>query len=98
MPIYALNLVELETLKTYIKIYLKIGYIQYSISLTNASILFNKNPDNSFCLYINYRDLNNLIIKNWYPLSLIGKFLDWLSRAKQLILLHLISRYYQKII
>ena len=41
-PIYSLGLVELETLKTYIKINLANGFIQPSKSLAKALILFNK--------------------------------------------------------
>lgn len=40
-PIYSLELVELKTLKTYIKTYLKTVFIQPSKSLAGAPILFN---------------------------------------------------------
>ena len=35
------------------------------------------------------------MIKNWYPLPLIGKVLDQLGRAKRFTQLDLISAYYQ---
>lgn len=63
-PIYTLSPVELKTLKTYIKTYLKTGFIQPSKSLVGTLILFDKKPDNSLCLYVDYQDLNNLTIKN----------------------------------
>ena len=94
-PICSLGPVELETLKTYIKTHLKTGFIWPSKSLTCASILFNKKPDSSLWLCVNYWGLNNLIIKNWYPLSLIGEALNWLGRAKQFTQLNLTSIYYQ---
>ena len=78
-PIYSLGLVELETLKTYIETHLKTGFIQPSKSLAGASILFNKKPDGSFRLCIDYQDLNNLTIKNRYPLSLIRESLNRLG-------------------
>ena len=53
-PIYALNPMELEILKAYIETHLKTGFIQPSKSPAGASILFNKKPDGSFCLYIDY--------------------------------------------
>ncbi len=93
-PIYAFSLVELETLKAYIKIHLKIEFIRPSKSLAGAPILFDKKPDHSLCLYMNYRGLNNLTIKNWYPFSLIGEALDCLGRAKQFIQLDLTNAYY----
>ncbi len=63
-PIYTLSLVELETLKTYIKTYLKPGFIRPSKSPISAPILFNKKPDGSLRLCVNYRGFNNLTIKN----------------------------------
>ena len=79
--IYSLGLVELETLNTYIKTYLKTGLILFSKSPKVVPILFNKKLDRNLRLCINYRGLNNLIVKNWYPLPLIGKTLDWLDQA-----------------
>lgn len=52
--IYALTLVKPKTLKIYIKIYLKTGFILPSKSSVGVSILFDKKPDGIFCLYINY--------------------------------------------
>ena len=75
-PIYSLGLVELETLKTYIETHLKIGFIWPSKSPASAPILFDKKPDGSFRLCVNYQGLNNLTIKNQYPLPLISESLD----------------------
>ena len=63
-PIYSLRPVELETLKTYIEIHLKSGFIQPSKSPAGAPILFHKKPDGRFWLCVNNQGLNNLIIKN----------------------------------
>ena len=53
-PFYALSSVDLETLKTYIKSHLETGFIQPSKSLVDALILFDKKPNYSFRLYVNY--------------------------------------------
>ena len=53
-PIYAFCLVELETLKIYIEIYLKTGFIQPFKSPLYAFILFNKKFYDSLYLCINY--------------------------------------------
>lgn len=53
-PIYSLGSIKLETLKTYIEIYLKSGFIWPSKSLVGAFILFNKKSDSNFWLYIDY--------------------------------------------
>ena len=63
-PIYSLGPVELEILKTYIKTHLQTRFIWPSKPPVNASILFDKKPDGSFCLCIDYQDLNNFTIKN----------------------------------
>ncbi len=52
--IYTLNSVELETLKAYIETYLKTGFIRPSKSLAGAPIFFDKKPDGSFCLCVDY--------------------------------------------
>lgn len=93
--IYALSSVELEMLKTYIKSHLKTGFIQPSRSLTGAPILFNKKLDGNLRLCVDYRGLNNLIIKNRYPLPLIGESLDRLGRAKHFTQLDLTSAYHR---
>ncbi len=82
-PIYSLGPVELETLKAYIKNNLVNGFIRPSKSPTRAPIFFNKKPDNSLRLCVDYRGLNNLKIKNWYSLSLVGESLDQLGRVQR---------------
>ena len=83
MPIYSLEPIELETFKTYIKTNLVNVFISALKLPANALILFLHKLNNSFCLCVNYQGLNDLTIKNWYLLSLIGKSLDWLGWAKQ---------------
>ena len=85
---------ELETLKAYIETNLANGFIKPSKSLAGAPILFDRKLDGSLRLYVDYRGLNNLTIKNLYPLPLIGESLDRLGRAKQFIQLDLTSAYY----
>ena len=82
-PIYYLSPVELETLKAYIETHLKTGFIQPSKFLAGALIFFDKKPDSSLCLYVDYRELNSLTIKNRYLISLIGESLDRLSHTKR---------------
>ena len=94
-PIYNLGPVELETLKAYIETHLKTGFIRPSKSPAGASILFDKKPDGSLRLCVDYRGLNNLTIKNRYPLPLIGESLDRLGRAKRFTQLDLTSAYHR---
>lgn len=86
---------ELKTLKIYIETHLKIGFIRPFKSLAGALILFDNKPDSKFHLCINYKGLNNFIIKNQYPLPLIGELLDQLGSTKRFTQLDLTSAYHQ---
>ena len=92
--IYSLGPMELKSLKTYIETHLNNEFIQPSKSPAGATILFDKNPDGSFHLCVDYWGLNNPTIKNQYPLPLIGKSLDRLGQVKRLIQLDLTSAYH----
>ena len=94
-PIYSLGPVELETLKAYIETNLANKFIRPSKSPAGAPILFDRKSDSSLRLCVNYQGLNNLTIKNRYPLPLIGESLDRLRRAKQFTQLDLTSAYHQ---
>ena len=52
--IYSLELVELEILKIYIKINLANGFFRPFKSPTRAPILFNRKPNRSFRLFVDY--------------------------------------------
>ena len=86
---------ELKTLKAYIETNLANGFVRPSKSPASALILFDRKSDGSFRLCVNYWGLNNLTIKNRYPLPLIRDLLDWLGRAKRFTQLDLTSAYYQ---
>ena len=75
-PIYSLESVELETLKTYIETNLANGFIRPSKSSTGTPILFDKKPDRSLRLCVDYQRFNNLTIKNQFSLLLIGELLN----------------------
>ncbi len=94
-PIYSLGLVELDTLKAYIENNLASGFIRTFKSLAGATILFDKKPDGSLRLCLDYRGLNNLIIKNGYALALVGESLDRLGRAWRFTQLDLTNAYHQ---
>ena len=74
---------ELEILKAYIENNLANGFIRPFKSPVGVPIFFDKKPDNSLRLYVKYRGLNNLTIKNWYPLPLVGELLNQLGQDQQ---------------
>lgn len=82
-PIYSLGLVELEILKTYIKTNLANSFIRFFKSLASALILFARKLNESFWLCVDYRGVNNITIKNRYPLLLIDKSLNYLGHDNQ---------------
>ena len=69
--IYSLGPVKLEILKAYIKNNQVNSFYRPSKSPVGAFIFFIKKLDSSLRLCGNYQGLNNLTIKNEYPLSLI---------------------------
>ena len=81
-PIYPLSTPELQVLREYLHDNLVKGFIRHSTSSAGAPILFVKKKDGSLRLCVDYRRLNLLTKKNWYPLPLIGEALDRLSGAK----------------
>ncbi len=93
-PIYSLGPMELETLKAYIENNLASGFIRPSKSPAGVSILFDKKLDGSLRLCMDYRGLNNLTIKNQYPLPLVRESLDWLGRAQRFTQLDLTNAYH----
>ncbi|GJT21441.1 putative reverse transcriptase domain-containing protein [Tanacetum coccineum] len=55
------------------------GFIRPSSSPWGAPVLFVKKKDGSFRMYIDYRELNKLTIKNRYPLPRIDDLFDQLQ-------------------
>jgi hypothetical protein len=72
------------------------GYIKPSSSPWGAPILFVKKKDGSMRLCVNYRDLNEVIVKNKYPLPRIDNLFDQLNGAKYFSKIDLRSGYYQQ--
>ena len=93
--IYSFGPMELEILKAYIENNLANGFIRPSKSPIEALILFNKKPDGSLRLCVDYQGLNNLRIKNRYPLSLFGESWHWLDWAQRFTPLDLTNVYHQ---
>ena len=91
--IYKQNAEELRVLLKYLKTMLVRGLIKKSISPIGAPILFIKKLDNTLCLCVNYRALNEITVKNCYPLPYIDKMLDQLVGAKVFSILDLQDAY-----
>jgi len=85
---------ELDILQEYLLKNLALDRIRKFISLVNALMLFVLKSDNSLRLCINYCNLNVIIIKNKYSLSLIKKTLNRLINVVYFTKLNLKNAYY----
>jgi predicted transport protein len=70
-PIYSLSKRELKALRKYIDENLAKGYIRAFKSPARYSILFVSKKDGKLRIYVDYRKLNKMTIKNRYILPLI---------------------------
>ena len=57
------------------------GLIRPSSSLWGCPAIFVKRKDMSLCMFVDYRPLNAMTIKNKYPLPRIDILFDLLSKA-----------------
>ena len=92
--LYNLNKTELTTLWDYIDINLLNNFIKSFKSFAEALILFIKKKDDILRLYVDYRSLNLVMIKNCYLLSLIDESLNYLEWVKIFTKLDLTSAYH----
>ena len=81
-PIYRLTQQEEKALEDYCNENLSKKWIQHSKSPAGAPIFFVKKKDGSLQPCVDYKGLNNITIKNRYPLPLISSILVTLSKAK----------------
>jgi hypothetical protein len=73
---------ELQELKTYIDVNIKKEFIRPSESPARFPVMFVPKKNRKLQLYIDFRRLNEITIKNQYPLPNISKLQDQLSHAK----------------
>jgi glutaredoxin-related protein len=72
---------ELKELKEQLKFFLDKGFIRLSSSPWGCPVLFVKKKDDSSCMCVDYHPLNEVTIKNKYPLPRIDILFDQLSGA-----------------
>jgi hypothetical protein len=86
---------ELEELKKQLRELQEKGYIRPSSSPWGSPVLFVKKKDGSLRMCIDYRSLNEVTIKNKYPLPRIDDLFDQVKGAKYFSKIDLRSGYYQ---
>jgi hypothetical protein len=86
--IYNLSTTKLKILKNYMNEYMKKSFIIEFVSFTKTFIFFVKKTNDKFHLCVNYKNLNEIIIKNRYSLFFINENLNRLFEAKIFIKLN----------
>ncbi|GJZ49374.1 putative reverse transcriptase domain-containing protein, partial [Tanacetum coccineum] len=92
---YRLAPSEMKELPVQLQELLEKGFIRPSSSPWGASVLFVKKKDGSFRMFIDYRELNKLIVKNCYPLMRIDDLFDQLKGSSVYSKIDLRSGYHQ---
>ena len=73
---YRMALTELKELKEQLQELLEKGFIRPSAAPWGAPVLFMKKKDGTMRLCINYRELNQVTVRNKYPLPRIDDLFD----------------------
>ncbi|KAL4013261.1 hypothetical protein IC575_025423 [Cucumis melo] len=92
---YRMALAELKELKVQLQEMLDKGFIRPSVPPWGAPVLFVKKKDGSMRLWIDYRELNKVTVKNRYPLPRIEDLFDQLQGATMFSKIDLRSGYHQ---
>ena len=92
---YRMSTAELKELKEQLMELLERGFIRPSTSPWGAPVLFVRKKDGTLRLCIDYRQLNQLTIKNKYPLPRIDDLFDQLAGSQYFSKIDLRSGYHQ---
>ena len=79
--LYNISRDEQEVLKDYLKDNLSKGFIRASQSPAASPVLFVKKADGGLRFCVDYRALNELTVKNRYPIPLLNETLQRLSKS-----------------
>jgi hypothetical protein len=94
-PARRLSPVEMAEAEKQVNMLLEKGLISPSSSPFGAPVVFASKPDGSLRMCIDYRALNNVTVKNRFPLPRIDDLLDNLRGAQVFSALDLTSGYWQ---
>jgi len=93
-PLRPLNEEKMKALEEYLDVNEKRGWIRASTSPAGTPIHFVKKKDGGLRLCVDYRQLNEITVKDRTPLPLIGESLDELSSATVYTKLYIRDAYY----
>ena len=92
---YKMSVPEAIELKEQLRQLLEKAFIRPSVSPWGAPVLFQKKKDGTLRLCIDYQGLNNLTVRNKYPIPRIDELLDRLYESIVFSTIDLKSGYYQ---
>lgn len=90
-PLYGVSREELKTLKEWLEENLRRGFIRPSSSPVASPVLFVKKQDGGLRFCVDYRALNNVTVKDRYPLPLIKESLNNLAGVKYFSKIDIVS-------
>ena len=93
--LYNLFQKKLAELRSYLNNALNKNWVKFSISLVDVSIFFVFKKHERLRPYMDYKNFNTIIIKNYHFLLFITKTLNRLCEIKRFIKLNLKNIYYQ---
>ena len=94
-PCYKMSMAELDAMKQQIDEMLEQGFIQKSKSAFASPAIMVKKKDGTFRLVIDFRKLNEMTIKNRYPLPLQDELFERLQGARWFSKIDLRTGFYQ---
>jgi hypothetical protein len=92
---YRMSVEELKELKKQLTELQEAGYIRPSSSPWGAPVLFVQKKDGSQRMCVDYRSLNDVTVKNKYPLPRIEDLFDQMGGARVFLKIDLRSGYHQ---
>jgi hypothetical protein len=93
--LYRMSVEELKELKKQLMELQEVGYIRPSSSTWGTPVLFVQKKDGSQRMCVGYRSLNDVTIKNKYPLTRIEDLFDHMRGARVFSKIDLRSGYHQ---
>lgn len=90
---YNMSVDQLRVLKKYLTDELRKGYIRTSTSPAASPVLFAKKPGGGLRFCVDYRGLNEITIKNKYPIPMIRETLHHLTNARFYTKLDLVAAF-----
>jgi hypothetical protein len=88
-----MSYLELKVVKRWLDDSLQKGWVRPSNSSAAAPVLLARKPGGGVRICVDYRGLNNITLKNRYPIPLIRETLDLISQAKVFTKLDVIAAF-----